>query len=637
MEQIKKYEQCSLDELPEELDDLLSIYSPVSFETGDFHTIIEKGMEIFQIQDIISEEEFEKRFNEKLLKVASLHHVFAMHGMFTELDDEELSKKYLVDFNRIFELLYYWNHYFNSLIKMKKRTDPRFDGQIDTSLGLSRFEPIDLDSYTPYQSLIQYLMFKLREKGYRRQNDQCMKRIYTKEGYDTHAWEPIMEIKTFIMRETQRDVNRQQFLNLTKNPSNKRSAEEYLKEMEDPIYFPDVKTDRKLFSFENGIYETAIYDPDTGRYVDKWYPYVKCDGIDQTALSVPTHRSACNYFTQEFNYQEHQDWYSIETPHCQSILDYQKFPEDVCRIMYVFIGRLLYEVGELDNWQVMPFLLGKAKSGKSTILTQIVARFFPKEKLGNLSNNAETKFGLAALVDKYVFIGPEIKANLGLEQAEFQQIISGEDTQVNTKFKTASSVRWNVPGIIAGNQPPGYQDNQGSIARRLIIFDFINKVKNGDTKLGFKLEKEIPNLIFKCNRAYLEAVNNYGDKDIWKVIPKYFEKTRDVMAEQINSLVNFLNGDQVVYDKDLKVPKSEFAKAFKAYCSSNSLAMPSFTKQFYQGPFEDKDLYIKKSKLNHNGRNKSCDWIFGCDLMINVDNRNAAMQQQDQDDLDKIN
>ena len=46
-----------------------------------------------------------------------------------------------------------------------------------------------------------------------------------------------------------------------------------------------------------------------------------------------------------------------------------------------------------------------------------------------LSNNIERGFGLSGLVDKFMFIGPEIKADLKLEQAEFQSIITGEDVR----------------------------------------------------------------------------------------------------------------------------------------------------------------------------------------------------------------
>ena len=49
-------------------------------------------------------------------------------------------------------------------------------------------------------------------------------------------------------------------------------------------------------------------------------------------------------------------------------MDYQEFPADVCDIMYVMGGKLLYEVNSIERWQCIPFMKGIAGSGKSTIV-----------------------------------------------------------------------------------------------------------------------------------------------------------------------------------------------------------------------------------------------------------------------------
>lgn len=80
--------------------------------------------------------------------------------------------------------------------------------------------------------------------------------------------------------------------------------------------------------------------------------------------------------------------------------------------------------------QVVFFLKGAASSGKSTILTRVCRGLYEPADVGTLSNNIERKFGLSALADKLLFIGPEIKSDIALEQAEFQSIVSGESVQV---------------------------------------------------------------------------------------------------------------------------------------------------------------------------------------------------------------
>ena len=186
------------------------------------------------------------------------------------------------------------------------------------------------------------------------------------------------------------------------------------------------------------------------------------------------------------------------------------------------------------------------------------------------------------------------------------------------KNMKAVMVKWDVPGIIAGNQPPNYQDNQGSIARRLVIFDFIRKVSasDGDCKLGEKLQKEVPTILIKCNKAYLEAINKYKDVDIWKILPKYFQNTRKEMADQINSLVNFLNSDILVYNTQYYCLKSKFVQLFQEHCSSNNLKKPAFKKDFYDGPFDDKNLKVVRMRKmdKDDGKMKTKEWILGVDI-----------------------
>ena len=79
---------------------------------------------------------------------------------------------------------------------------------------------------------------------------------------------------------------------------------------------------------------------------------------------------------------------------------------------------------------MIPYLKGAASSGKSTLLTRVCRSLYEPADVGVLSNNVERKFGLSALYDKLIFIGPEIKSDIALEQAEFQSMVSGETVQV---------------------------------------------------------------------------------------------------------------------------------------------------------------------------------------------------------------
>ena len=232
------------------------------------------------------------------------------------------------------------------------------------------------------------------------------------------------------------------------------------------------------------------------------------------------------------------------------------------------------------------FLMGDTTvTHNSTILTKVLKQIYEPCDIGVLSNNIERKFGLSALADKFMFIGPEIKGDLSMEQSEFQSIISGEDVQVAEKHKVAKNIVWTVPGMLSGNEVPQYSDNAGSISRRLMVFKFDNKVKKGDTTLGHKLKGEIAYIIQASAKGYLDAVNRYGSADIWDIVPEYFKKTKDDMAETTNALMHFLKSDSVRISPKCYVRSKVFVSAFNDHCKENNLGMAKWSNEYCLGPF----------------------------------------------------
>ena len=210
-----------------------------------------------------------------------------------------------------------------------------------------------------------------------------------------------------------------------------------------------------------------------------------------------------------------------------------------------------------------------------------------------LSNNIESKFGLEPLYDKFLIIAPEVKGNFGLEQTEFQSMISGEEISVAGKHKTARTVKWDVPIIMAGNQCPDYADNSGSIERRLILFEFAKAVKHANTQLGKLLYDEIPLLIQKGNRAYREAVELYGNNDLWDgILPQYFFGTRQQMQEQTNSLAAFLSSTYIEYVEDAVTPMRTLLDICNQFTRENNFARVKWTRENYASPFEKRGIDI---------------------------------------------
>lgn len=253
-------------------------------------------------------------------------------------------------------------------------------------------------------------------------------------------------------------------------------------------------------------------------------------------------------------------------------------------------------------------------SHNSTVALKVAKQFYDDIDVGCMSNNIESKFGLSQFHDKLLFVAPEIKNDLRIEQAEFQSLVSGEDITINQKHKTAFSTQWKVPGILAGNEVPQWCDNSGSIQRRIIVFTFGKQVANGDMKLGDKLAEEIPTLLLKCNKMYLEAVEKCGETNIWTVLPQYFHATRNELAQTTNVLEAFVNSEEIFLDKDAVVSFEDFKAALKYFTNQNNYSMKRMTWEYFRDVFSKYNVTKSRATVMYLGKRQHKDFLFGIGL-----------------------
>jgi hypothetical protein len=463
--------------------------------------------------------------------------------------------------------------------------------QEDNLFRCSTFDgDADADDVNPFQKLLLFLLNTTDRLGMRRYKGYCCQQIG-----QTRAWKPMISISDFVYQYTQKETKYDMWKNITSKGTIVKDTIRHLNDCYD-VQFPSIQKNRNVWSFENGLFVAKKWDQDTAQYVAKFYPYESNDFkiLDPTITS-------CKYFDQQFTWYE-CPWWDIPTPYMQSILDYQKFPREVSEWMYVFAGRLMFNVGDMDQWQVIPFLKGIARSGKSTLITKVFKKFYDSEDVRTLSNNIERKFGLSSIYDGFMFISPEVKGDLCLEQAEFQSLVSGEDISIARKNEKALSLTWQTPGILAGNEVPGWKDNSGSVLRRIVTFDFKKQVQDADPKLEDKLHEEIPTIMLKCALAYLEFSKRYADKDIWTVLPPYFKTVQNQVAMVTNSLHHFLSSEKVTFGADLKCPQKAFIQLFNSHCTENNLGRFKFNPDFYAGPFSSRDITVATETLSWNGK-----------------------------------
>jgi ABC-type molybdenum transport system ATPase subunit/photorepair protein PhrA len=460
------------------------------------------------------------------------------------------------------------------------------------------------DENSPLQKALLYLLDQLYKNRYRRYGECCYRQIKTPEGHLTCAWEQVCEIKDFVYQMCQKEDKYDMWKAITSRGGVVNDVVKHLTNCTD-VQFPDIKKDRHVWSFRNGIFVGKVLEDE--KYVAKFYNYGDPE-IDPDMV-------AAKYFDEHFvDYKD--PWNSIPTPNFQIMLDFQNIEEEVGNWLFVFIGRLCFEVNEMDKWQVIPFIKGVAYSGKSTIINQVCKLFYEGSDVKVLSNNIEKKFGLDSINGGLMFVSPEIKGDLQLEQAEFQSMVSGESMSIARKNKSALSLQWLTPGILGGNEIPNWKDNSGSIMRRIVCWSFLKAVTAVDENLDNNLHEEIPTILCKSVRAYLDYSQKYGRRGIWEVLPSYFKVIQMQVALATNSLHNFLESEQVRFGKELYVPKRLFVSAFNRHCTDNFLGNSKFHPDFFAGPFSRRNLEVRTFTGTYNGVEYTAKpFIFGCDLV----------------------
>jgi hypothetical protein len=437
----------------------------------------------------------------------------------------------LVKFNSLLEKVHYAQKTLMQFVHFERTTNANHDYNANIDTTMFKFVPIIYDEMKPFQKLIFQMLDFLEQYQLRRVDDMCYEEIRA-NGYGTHAWKPKCKMIEIINKQCNMIDNYGNWILMTTAKEMDKQLVDHLTRTQDPR-FPVLKKNRNVFSFRNGIYfsaiskATGVFNPDThDAYTDLFVTYESDEYV-----RLDKHIVACKFFDMEFKHFEisSENIDEIKTPALDSIYEYQGLTPEVIIINKMLLGRMLYDVGDLDNWQVIPFLLGAGGTGKSTI-NNIVRMFYEHEDVGIMANNYQKTFGLADIYDKFAFIAPEIKRDWGIDQAEFQEIVSGGKLNVNVKHKASVRVVWTAPGMLGGNENPGFVDNASSIQRRVVVTRFDNKVMNGDPQLSKKLEMEMDAILKQCNMYYLQYARKYCNKDIWTILPSYFMETQKMMA-----------------------------------------------------------------------------------------------------------
>ena len=528
-------------------------------------------------------------------KLKSLHAEAA--GVLREMDQSGLRvREQMAEFMIcvVFAKLDACNHFVNTLIKMHNAECMQPADFGPENRGLWRFVPpgskADMNAG---QRARLYALNDLSEKGFRRYRENIVKPVCvrTPSGLKkTCAWELVSTIHDYVkILSGRRLTNSDLWMDLTngQGASGLKSLEEYLVACDDPEV-PEIVTDRTVFSFENGVYMAKQ---------EVFVPYESAEQYFQPN-QFPV---ACKHHRLVFDpaWIKVADPMDIPTPAMDSVMNTQKWSPNVMRWAYVLFGRLFYDVGEFDDWQVVPFLKGLAGTGKSILLNCIRA-VYEDADIGIISNTIEKQFGLSAVCDKYLAIADDIRKNMQLDQTEFQNSISGNPVSCAVKFKNPKLVApWTCTQLWSGNEPPGFHDNSGSVGRRFATMLFALRVLHPDGSLPERLMAELAAFICKANRLYKNMVRRHGTTGVWRILPKEFDAQRAELSAASNALVGLINSEMVRKNEagqpqqELYMPLEELCRQVNQFAANHNMEKPPWGPDYFRGPLSAAGLEIE--------------------------------------------
>jgi len=545
----------------------------------------------------------------------------------------------------------------------KKCLDPQWASECPSQLDPYNVVPFDQSKLSTLQSFLFFVLDQLQKQNLKRYNGCCYEEIESPpllikgklQRHKTHAWKRLCDIGEFVLSCAPKETHFTMWQNMLSGDTKSKTIHHLESGYE--TQFPDLVPDRHWHAFPNGLYSTNY------KTFFEW-------GNPKINASIV----ACKYHEDMFPTEIlTQEWTSIATPYFQKILDTQlshivhvetdvsglplknnlgdlvTTPEGHLVIMWAFVmlGRLLYEVNEKDSWQVLPFFIGRAGTGKSLILSTVKS-FYEDNDVAIVSNDQQKGFGLETVHNKLLWLVKEVKHDFSIDQAQLQSMITGEEMSIARKNKTELQVVWKTPGVLAGNELANWSDNSGSISRRLILFYFNKRVPNSDPNLSSRLKQELPCILHKCCLAYASAVIKYGKCDLWSanpdyvqgspgsktILPSYFHTNKTSLKQQTHLMENFLcNKDQVHCPGLASGRGMPYELDHEGRTSFKTMANVFFKKQDVKGgfpwakedryrcTFDDFSLEVRRLTVRDItlGRNKyqghdypvDTNWIFG--------------------------
>ena len=317
----------------------------------------------------------------------------------------------------------------------------------------------------------------------------------------------------------------------------------------------------------------------------------------------------------------------IPTPHLDSILKSQGWPIGVWLMVYAFLGRCLHPLHSLDERLHMSiFFYGQGGTGKSTIInlvrlmlqsrstividnvsyvdTPTVHRatnnIHPDEKLirtgiddnyidnvHEISPSVEENYPLQGCVGKMACIAPELRADSNFPQGLMLKMAAGENVSVSQKHVAPVSLSWKMATLFGMNEPVrSWVDSHGELSRRAVVLHFSQIPERRNQQLPELLIQELPLIIYKVNRVYLnwarfasqrDTYDSYDGRQKGAIQPSaYWQRTKNMFMQFVNPCQAFVawidSNNLVTYGTGFTSTSTELEALYKRYAAEDGNA-----------------------------------------------------------------
>ena len=307
--------------------------------------------------------------------------------------------------NRLYELVFYAHSFQECRQRVQQLLDASYASAAPTILIDRLFRPRTVgQKLSPYQRLLTFALSRLSLSKLRKYKDAIFEPIVA-GGVYTYAWRKVCTIKEWVWRElaASSQLSSEMWDDATQGKGNIEALITYLTETHDSE-FPTIRRNRRLLSFRNGVYVTAVRDDSHGEWVARFCAFDDAEAMAYVRQLTADGTVAAKFHDLQFPASlatatgrsfDADALASAAAPTLARICQWQEWGRDPEFWLYVFVGRMLHPIGgaqRLDGWQVIPMLLGLASTGKSTIVSDVVARFFEEDCYAYIVNNMEKQF-----------------------------------------------------------------------------------------------------------------------------------------------------------------------------------------------------------------------------------------------------